>query len=30
MELKAGTRLQSAVGTTEVVVIRAPDQPGPR
>ena len=28
MELKAGTRLQSAVGTAEVVVIRPPDQPG--
>jgi hypothetical protein len=27
MELKAGTQLKSAVGTTEVVVIRAPDQP---
>lgn len=25
MELKAGTQLKSAVGTTEVVVIRAPD-----
>ena len=28
MELKAGTQLKSAVGTTEVVVIRAPDAPG--
>jgi hypothetical protein len=28
MELKAGTRLKSAVGATEVVVIRAPDHPG--
>jgi hypothetical protein len=28
MELKAGTRLKSAVGTAEVVVIRAPDHPG--
>ncbi len=27
MELKAGTQLKSAVGTTEVVVIRAPDHP---
>jgi hypothetical protein len=27
MEMKAGTRLRSAVGTTEVVVIRAPDHP---
>jgi hypothetical protein len=25
MELKAGTQLKSVVGTTEVVVIRAPD-----
>jgi hypothetical protein len=27
MELKAGTQLKSVVGTTEVVVIRAPDHP---
>lgn len=26
MELKAGSRLRSAVGTTEVVVVRAPDE----
>lgn len=26
MELKAGTQLKSVVGTTEVVVIRAPEQ----
>ncbi len=26
MELKAGTQLKSAVGTAEVVVIRAPDE----
>jgi hypothetical protein len=28
MELKAGTRLKSAVGATEVVIIRAPDHAG--
>ena len=28
MELKAGMQLKSVVGTTEVVVIRAPDHPG--
>jgi hypothetical protein len=27
MELKAGTQLRSAVGATEVVVIRAPEHP---
>ncbi|MHB1709986.1 MAG: hypothetical protein ACYCV7_01085 [Acidimicrobiales bacterium] len=27
MELKAGSRLQSTVGSTEVVVVRAPDVP---
>ncbi|HUD17198.1 MAG TPA: hypothetical protein VMQ59_08035 [Acidimicrobiales bacterium] len=28
MELKAGTRLKSAVGSAEVVIVRPPDQAG--